>query len=86
METVSLSVRNRIEEVSIPEEVKSISLNVSRAKCKDVLMEVVDEQGKAKGKPLEKWLPQIKQKGIRHLRFMMNDFSTQPIEIEISWK
>ncbi len=84
--TVSLSARHRNEQVDITAGTKSITLEVSRCQCKDVLLEVVDENGQAKGKPLEKWLPQIKQKGVSALRFMMNDFSTQPIEIQITWK
>ncbi|MCT4591741.1 MAG: hypothetical protein N4A71_28230 [Carboxylicivirga sp.] len=83
---VKLSAKHRNEQVELPEELKIISIEVSRVKCKDVLLEVIDGQGNSKGKPLEKWLPQIKQKGIRSLRFMMNDFSTQPIEINVSWK
>ena len=84
--TISLSARYRNEEVAIPTGVKIIMLEVSRSKCKDVLLEVVDEKGQAKGKPLEKWLPQIKLKEVRALRFMMNDFSIQPIEIQITWR
>ncbi|MCG8581636.1 MAG: hypothetical protein MI866_17050 [Bacteroidales bacterium] len=86
MKTIYLSTKNRNEQVVIPSGTKVMMLEVSRAKCKDVLLEVVDDKGQAKGKPLEKWLPQIKQKGISALRFMMNDFSAQPIEIQITWK
>ncbi|MBK3519180.1 hypothetical protein [Carboxylicivirga marina] len=83
---VELSARHRIEQIDIPTGVKVISLVVSRAKCKDVLLELIDNRGNAKGKPLEKCLPQIKQQGVHVLRFMMNDFSIQPIDIEVSWK
>jgi len=83
---LSLSAKHRIEEVPLPEGIKHIDMSVSRSKCKDVLLEIVSDNGQAKGKPLEKWLPQIKQKGLSKLRFMMNDFSTQPIDISIRWK
>ncbi|GEM_PF-4862072 len=86
MNTVRLTVQNRNEEMLLPEGVKQIELVLSRLKCKDVLLELVDESGTAKGKPLEKYLPVIKQKGIRKMRFIMNDFSTQPIEIQVRWK
>ncbi|TRX70450.1 hypothetical protein [Carboxylicivirga sp. M1479] len=86
MITVKLTAQNRTEELEIDQKVKLIELKVSRKQCKDVLLEVIDEQGNAKGKPLEKYLPCIKQKGVKGLRFMMNDFSTKPIEISISWK
>jgi len=86
MVTINLGAQHRIDEVELPEGVKEIAISVSRAKCKDVLLELINEQGQAKGKPLEKYLPQIKQKGIRRLRFMMNDFSIQPIEISLIWK
>lgn len=84
--TIALSAKHRNEQVEIPSDTKMLLLEVSRAKCKDVLLEVFNDSGQAKGKPLEKWLPQIKQKGISALRFMMNDFSTQPIEIKITCK
>ena len=83
---LSLSAKHRIEEVPLPEGIKQIDMSVSRSKCKDVLLEIVSDNGQAKGKPLEKWLPQVKQKGLSKLRFMMNDFSTQPIDISIRWK
>ncbi|MBR8537728.1 hypothetical protein KDU71_19310 [Carboxylicivirga sediminis] len=86
METVILSAKNRNEYVELTTGVKLVTIEVSRQNCKDVLLEVVDEQGQSKGKPLEKWLPQIKAKNIAGLRFMMNDFSTKPIEIKLTWK
>ncbi|MBS2212357.1 hypothetical protein KEM09_13155 [Carboxylicivirga mesophila] len=86
METVILSATNRNEYVELTTVVKLVKIEVSRQNCKDVLLEVVDEQGQSKGKPLEKWLPQIKAKNIAGLRFMMNDFSTKPIEIKLTWK
>ncbi|WP_430816136.1 hypothetical protein [Carboxylicivirga sp. RSCT41] len=86
MITVHLTAKSRVEQVDIPSGTKRLLLEVSRAKCKDVLLEVVDDSGQAKGKPLEKWLPHIKQKGVSALRFMMNDFSTQPIKIQITCK
>lgn len=86
METVILSAKNRNEYVELTTVVKLVTIEVSRQNCKDVLLEVVDEQGQSKGKPLEKWLPQIKAKNIAGLRFMMNDFSTKPIEIKLTWK
>lgn len=86
METVILSATNRNEYVELTTVVKLVTIEVSRQNCKDVLLEVVDEQGQSKGKPLEKWLPQIKAKNIAGLRFMMNDFSTKPIEIKLTWK
>lgn len=86
METVILSAKKRNEYVELTTVVKLVTIEVSRQNCKDVLLEVVDEQGQSKGKPLEKWLPQIKAKNIAGLRFMMNDFSTKPIEIKLTWK
>jgi len=86
MVKINLSAKQRIDEFELPKGVKIINIVVSRSKCKDVLLELIDADGKAKGKPLDKYLPQIKQKNIKRLRFMMNDFSTQPIEIKLSWK
>ncbi len=84
--TVCLSAKSRSEYIEIVSGAKLVAIEVSRSNCKDVLLEVVDEQGQSKGKPLEKWLPQIKAKNIAGLRFMMNDFSTKPIEIKLTWK
>ncbi len=83
--TVNLSAKSRNEYTELSG-AKFVTIEVSRSNCKDVLLEVVDEHGKSKGKPLEKWLPQIKAKNISGLRFMMNDFSTKPIEIKLTWK
>ncbi len=84
--TVCLSAKSRNEYIELVSGAKLVTIEVSRSNCKDVLLEVVDEHGKSKGKPLEKWLPQIKAKNISGLRFMMNDFSTKPIEIKLTWK
>ncbi len=84
--TVSLSAQKRNEYIELEGDIKEVNFVVSRPNCKDVLLEVVDVLGKAKGKPLEKCLPKIKYKSIKGLRFMMNDFSTKPIDITISWK
>ncbi len=82
---IDLNIQNRVKEVTFSEIVKKLKIEVSRDNCKDVLLEVIDAEGKAKGKPLQKWLPEIKQKGIARLRFMMNDFSTKPIKIKIDF-
>lgn len=86
METivVNLSASNRNAEVDISEGIKKIKIEVSRENCKDILCEVVNSNGNAKGKPLNKWLPQIKSP-IKQIRFMMNNFSIKPIEIKISF-
>ncbi|MBS2099446.1 hypothetical protein [Carboxylicivirga linearis] len=81
-----LNVQNRIKEVTLPDGTSKVKIGVSRSNCKDVLLEVIDQEGKAKGKPLEKWLPEIKSKSMKGLRFMMNDFSTKPIKITIDFK
>jgi len=81
-----LNVQNRNKEVTLPDSTSKVKIVVSRSNCKDVLLEVVDQEGKAKGKPLEKWLPEIKSKSIKGLRFMMNDFSTKPITIKLDSK
>ena len=81
-----LNVQNRIKEVTLPAGTSKVQIAVSRSNCKDVLLEVIDQEGKAKGKPLEKWLPEIKSKSLSGLRFMMNDFSTKPIKITIDFK
>ncbi len=82
---INLSVQNRVKEVTFSEIVNKVTIEVSRDNCKDVLLEVIDADGKAKGKPLQKWLPAIKQNGISGIRFMMNDFSTKPITIKIDF-
>lgn len=80
---IELNVQNRLMEVDLPNLTKKLKLEVSRAECKDVLLEVIDSKGKAKGKPLSKWLPEIKGQSIARLRFMMNDHSTKPITINV---
>nr|WP_321452800.1 hypothetical protein [uncultured Carboxylicivirga sp.] len=81
-----LNVQNRNKSVTLPDGTLKVKMEVSRSNCKDVLLEVVDVNGQAKGKPLEKWLPEIKSKSITRLRFMMNDFSTKPITIKLNYK
>ena len=82
---IELNVQQRVKDVTFSEIVKKLKIGVSRDNCMDVLLEVIDIQGRAKGKPLQKWLPEIKQNGIAGLRFMMNDFSTKPIKIKINY-
>lgn len=84
---VALNAKNRIKTIMLPEETKSISLKISREKCSDVLLELIDKNNQAKGKPLNKHLPVIKQaKELKQLRFIMNDFSTKPITIELTFR
>ncbi|MCU4162850.1 hypothetical protein [Carboxylicivirga caseinilyticus] len=78
-----LNVQNRNKEVTLPNGTTKVKIEVSRNSCKDVLLEVVDADGQAKGKPLEKWLPEVKSKSMSGIRFMMNDFSTKPIVIKL---
>jgi len=78
---IELNVQNRVQEVNLPCIIKKLKLEVSRAECMDVLLEVIDIEGRAKGKPLSKWLPEIKDQSIARLRFMMNNYSTRPITI-----
>jgi len=87
MAIVELNSKKRTELLEVPSSTKRIELKVSREKCNDVLLEVIDTAGRAKGKPLNKHLPLIQAKGkISSLRFMMNDFSTKPISVEIDFK
>lgn len=81
-----LNVQNRNKEVTLPDGTSKMKIGVSQSNCKDVLLEVIDQEGKAKGKPLEKWLPEIKSNSKSGLRFMMNDFSTKPIKITLDFK
>ncbi len=83
---IELNVQNRVQVVDLLVDSKKVSIKVSRADCKDVLLEVIDSDGKAKGKPLNKCLPEITAKSISKLRFMMNDFSTRPIKITLEVK
>ncbi|MCU4174813.1 hypothetical protein [Carboxylicivirga sp. N1Y90] len=83
---INLDVQNRNAEIEVPQGVKWIKLSVSRPSCMDVLLEVVDINGLAKGKPLQKWLSEIKSKTVSKLRFMMNNNSTKPITISIDFK
>ena len=85
--TINLTSQNRTSQATIPHGTKKITLTVSREKCSDVLLECVDLEGKAKGKPLNKYLPGFPTKGkIAQLRFIMNDFSVKPIEITLIFK
>ncbi len=86
MINIELNSKKRQEFVQIPEKTKRITIEVSREKCMDVLTEIIDEKGHAKGKPLQKWLPQIPGKNVSQIRFTMNDFSTRPIEIQLQIK
>lgn len=85
--TIEINAKSRTASVQIPDNTKTITFTVSREKCNDVLVEAVNKEGNAKGKPLNKYLPQFKTKGeVKELRFMMNDFSTKPITITIKTK
>lgn len=86
MISIQLNSKKRQELVHIPEKTKKITIKVSRDKCMDVLTEIINDKGHAKGKPLQKWLPQIQVKNVSQIRFTMNDFSTKPIEIELHSK
>nr|WP_321411789.1 hypothetical protein [uncultured Carboxylicivirga sp.] len=81
-----LNVQNRNREVTLPDGTSKVKIEVSRSSCKDILLEVIDTDGQAKGKPLEKWLPEVKIKSMNGFRFMMNDFSTKPIVIKLDFK
>lgn len=82
-----LTVKHRNETIEVSAEIKEIKITVSRDNCMDVLLELVDMQGKAKGKPLQKHLPLIQtKKQLLALRFMMNDFSTRPVSISLIGK
>ncbi len=82
---IFLNVQNRTAEAEMPESYKKISLKVSRLNCMDVLLEVVDSAGLAKGKPLQKCLPEIKNRNVAKLRFIMKNNSTRPITIKIDF-
>lgn len=83
---VNLNATNRVEEVELAQSYSKIELEVSRSNCKDVLLEVIDVDGNAKGKPLCKYESVIKGKNVCKLRFLMNDFSTQPVTVSIKGK
>ncbi|MCG8701124.1 MAG: hypothetical protein MI922_23930 [Bacteroidales bacterium] len=84
---VNLDSKNRQKMMEVPGNTKKIILNVSRDKCNDVLLELVNAEGKATSKPLNKYLPEIKLKEpINNLRFTMNNFSTRPIQIVVGFK
>lgn len=83
---VHLNVTNRVEEVELAQSYSKIELEVSRSNCKDVLLELIDDDGNAKGKPLCKYGLEIKGKHVHKLRFTMNDFSTQPVTVSIKGK
>lgn len=84
---IEINLKNRIKTVQLPEGISTIAIKVSREKCNDILLELVDKNGKAKGKPLNKYLPMIKKiNNIEQLRFMMNDFSTKPITVELEYR
>ena len=83
LKTVTLNKGLRFSDIDIVPATKSISLDVSRSDCREVLVEFVDLTGNAKSKPLNKCLTPIKMKGVLKLRFIMNDMSTRPIEIKV---
>jgi hypothetical protein len=80
---ITLTNKQRQQTVDLPNKPKEIMISTSRSNCMDVLLEVFNESGQAKSKPLQKWLPVIKTKEITSMRFTMNDFSNQPITIKI---
>lgn len=82
--TINLSKEKRFADIELPFATKKASIKVSRSKCNDILVEMVDVDGMATSKPLHKILPEIKsKKQLIKLRFIMNDFSTKPIAITI---
>ena len=84
---INLSVKNRITSYHLKPGTKKIEIEVSRKDCKDILLELVDKDGNAKSKPLNKFLPEIRNNGdISVLRFIMNDFNTKPIAIKLFFK
>ena len=86
MNYVDLNKNNRYAELNLPLVTGKIKIKVSREKCNDVLVEVVDEAGNALSKPLHKIIPELKpKKAVAKMRFIMNNFSTSPIEIKLSF-
>lgn len=83
---IVLNVKNRIQEVTLPDGISQILFQVSRTDCKDILLELIHADGQAKGKPLFKYLPKVNVKSVSSLRFMMNDYSTRPITIKMKYK
>jgi len=83
---ILLTSKKRQETCNIPANTKKIKIETSREKCMDVLTEVINSEGEARGKPLQKWLPQIPAKNIAQIRFTMNDFSSKPIKIKLEFK
>lgn len=83
---IELTATHRIELVEFEKPISKIQMETSRSKCKDVLLEVIDQSGQAKGKPLSKFGPEVKGREICKLRFMMNDFSIQPVTITLRVK
>ena len=86
MNKIELSKDKRVNELELLSAPKKIKIEVSREKCNDILLEMVDFTGMATCKPLHKVLPVIKvTRPIHKLRFIMNDFSTKPITIMLSY-
>ena len=83
MKKIEITAKQRTHSVTVPDDTKKMSIKVSRDNCKDVLLETIDKDGRAKGKPLTKYLPSCKMNNIKQLRFTMNNFSTKPITVEI---
>lgn len=87
VETVQLNAKNRVVHCELSIASKALEFEVSRKDCKDVLVEFVDELGNAQSKPLEKCLPSVKlKKEIVSIRFIMNEMSVKPIDVNIFYK
>jgi len=81
---VELSAQNRQQVILVPPGCEKMNVKVSREKCHDVLVVMIDHKGNVRSKPLHKVLPFIKDTHEQaSLRFTMNNFSTKPISIEL---
>lgn len=83
---IQLDAKQRIQTIEIPQGATTMIISVSRDNCKDILLEIVDSNGNATGKPLTKYIPSCKLNKSKKLRFSMNNFSTKPITIELMLK
>ncbi len=81
MEIINLTAQERNKGLKVSNGTNTINIEVLRSKCKDVLLELAGVITKQGDKPMQRYLPQIKVKDVKLLRFMMNDFSTKPIGI-----
>lgn len=57
--TLNLNAKNRHFSQTIDREINRIEIRPNRTDCKDILLEIIDKKGNAKGTTLNKCLPQL---------------------------